>query len=463
MQARRFSEAARYLESLDPPGYTAAYAFEHGIPRTRHMLERMGGAPVVVQRCVLVTGSKGKGSTVTLIAQALAAAGYRVGAYTGPHLHSPVERFAFSRGRAGLRDMPPSVFVELTDAVRAIVETWDRPDLGMPTRFEAYTAMAYRWFERERADIAIMEIGIGGRLDAVNLSEPMVSVITNISLEHTQMLGATHAAIAAEKAGILRASGIGVAAAQSDEGARALRAAAAAIGAPLRFAEDRWACQPRTVTIEPGDIEQTFVTRAWEEPLAIPLLGTYQLQNAAAALCALDALRERGFARLTPQAIRAGFARARWPARFEVLHHTPLVIADGAHTPYSMEQLGKSLRLYFDGRLIRVVVGVLRDKDARNILRAVAGFADEVILTEPDYHRAVPAAQLAAMWAETAGDRPASVVIPPASAIRDALRLARSNEIVVVTGSLHLAADVLTVLAPAGVRRRPHSSPSSPL
>jgi dihydrofolate synthase/folylpolyglutamate synthase len=426
MQARRFSEAARYLESLDPPGYTAAYAFEHGIPRTRHMLERLGGAPGIVQRCVLVTGSKGKGSTVTLIAQALAAAGYRVGAYTGPHLHRPVERFAFSRGRAGLRDMSQSVFVDLTSAVRAIVETWDRPDLGMPTRFEAYTAMAYRWFERERADIAVMEIGIGGRLDAVNLSEPMVSVITNISLEHTQMLGATHAAIAAEKSGIMRAAGIGVAAAQSEEGARALRAAAAAIGAPLRFAEDRWACQTRAVTVEPGRVEQTFVTRAWEEPLAIPLLGAYQLQNAAAALCALDALRERGFARLTPSAIRVGFARARWP--------------------------GKSLRLYFDGRRIRVVVGVLRDKDARNILRAVAGFADDVILTEPRYHRAIPVAQMTAMWAETAGDRPATVVIPPASAIREALRLAGSSEIVVVTGSRHLAADVLTVLAPAGAR-----------
>jgi dihydrofolate synthase/folylpolyglutamate synthase len=452
MQSRRYSEAARYLESLDPPGYTAAYAFEHGIPRARHMLERLGGGPGIVQRCVLVTGSKGKGSTVTLIAQALAAAGYRVGAYTGPHLHRPTERFAFSRGRAGLRDMPSSVFVELTGAVRGIVETWDRPDLGMPTRFEAYTAMAYRWFERERADIAVMEIGIGGRLDAVNLSEPMVSVITNISLEHTQMLGATHAAIATEKSGIMRAAGIGVSAAQSDEGARALREAAAAIGAPLRFAEERWACHTRAVTVEPGRIEQTFVTRAWDEPLAIPLLGAYQLQNAAAALCALDALRERGFSRLTPAAIRAGFARARWPARFEVLHHAPLVIADGAHTPYSMEQLGKSLRLYFDGRRIRVVVGVLRDKDARNILRALAGFADDVILTEPRYHRAIPVAQLAALWAETTDGRPATGVVPPASAIRDALSFAGSNEIVVVTGSLHLAADVMTVLGPASVR-----------
>ena len=118
-----------------------------------------------------------------------------------------------------------------------------------------------------------------------------------------------------------------------------------------------------------------------------------------------------------------------------------------------MEQLGKSLRLYFDGRRIRVVVGVLRDKDARNILRAVAGFADDVILTEPRYHRAIPVAQLAAMWAETAGGRPAIVVIPPDTAIREAVSFTGSNEIVVITGSLHLAADVWAALASAGVRR----------
>lgn len=440
--------AARLLESLDKPGHTAAYAFEHGIPRARRMLVRMGGAARLTRQCVLVTGSKGKGSTVTLIAHALAAAGYRTGAFTGPHLASPVERFQMAYGPDSRVDMPAEVFVDFAHEAAAIAGTWDQPELGQPTRFEAYTAMAWRWFERENADIAIMEIGIGGRHDAVNLAEPRVSVFTHISLEHTQMLGPTVAAIAAEKAGILRRNGIGVSAAQSVEGERALREAAGALGAPLRFAEDTWACTARSVSFAPGQVGQTFVTRPWRDPLSIPLLGVYQLQNAAAALGALDALRETGFDRLTESAIRAGFARARWPARFEVLRHAPLVIADGAHTPYSMEQLGASLRQYFPSRAIHAVVGVLRDKDVRSILRAVSAFADRVTLTEPDHHRATPAVHMAAMWAESAGGRPADVVVPAETAIGTALSWANAGDAVVVTGSLHLAAEARRALGP---------------
>ncbi len=453
MSEMTFAEAARSLEALDAPGHTAVYAFEHGIPRARRMLERMGAAPALTQKCALVTGSKGKGSTVMLIAHALAAAGYRTGAFTGPHLRSPVERFRLSNPAGALAEMPEAVFVQLTKQVCDIAANWDRPELGPPTRFEAYTAMAYRWFEQAGADIAIMEIGIGGRLDAVNLSEPMVSVVTNISLEHTQMLGDTVAAIAHEKAGILRATGVGISAAQSTEGAAALRQAAGAIGAPLRFAEVAWGCATRSVSLGPRRIGQTFVTRAWPNlPLTIPLLGAYQLQNAAAALGALDALRERGYDRLTPAAIRTGFARATWPARFEVLRHAPMVIADGAHTPYSMEQLGASLRQYFPEQILRVVVGVLRDKDVRNILRAVAGFADDVILTQPDYHRAVPAAQLARLWTEIAGNRPASVVVPAGMAVRTALSSASSGDVIIATGSLHTASEAQSALAPGPER-----------
>ncbi|MBX7214146.1 MAG: hypothetical protein K1X39_09065 [Thermoflexales bacterium] len=447
--AERFQDAARALEALDVPGHTAAYAFESGIPRARLMLERLGGGSRIVKRCVLVTGSKGKGSTVMLIANALAAAGYRVGAYTGPHLISPTERFRLADARGALADMPPEVFIDYARACCEIAAAWDRPELGHPTRFEAYTAMAYHWFEREHADIGVMEIGIGGRLDAVNLADPLVSVIVNVSLEHTAALGDTVTAIATEKAGILRADGIGISAAQSEEGERALCAAAAAIGAPLRFAEARWHCTPGEVFIAPGETRQTFTARPWRTPLAIPLLGAYQLQNAAAALAALEALKQKGFTRLSARAIRAGFARARWPARFEVLHHEPLVIADGAHTPYSMEQLGQSLRAYFPHRRLHVVVGMLRDKDGLNMLRALAGFADSVTLTEPAYHRATPLDRLREMWAQVAGERLASAQLPPVDAIRTAISSAAVDDVVVVTGSLHLATEAARALATA--------------
>lgn len=452
-----FATAAAFLESLDrvgTPQHSQAYHFDRGIARARHLLERLGGAPRATTRCVIVTGSKGKGSTVAMTAAMLAAAGHRVGAFTGPHLRTPTERFVV-HGRANgdppsVSPMSPAQFAANADAVRAVVSGWDRDDLGPPTRFEAYTAMAYRWFEEQAVDVALMEVGIGGRLDAVNLAQPMVSVFTNISLEHTRMLGNSVAEIAREKSGIMRRGGHAVFARQADEAARELERCGRAAGSSFEFAADRWRCATAGHAISPGRSGQWVRVEGdgWAglsgdgAPLFVPLLGLFQLHNAEAALATVDALRRRGCAG-TAQDVRAGLARAHWHGRFDVLGLAPVFIADGAHTPYSMEQLTLSLREYFPGRRIHFVLGVLRDKDANGIVAAALRAATSITFTRPAHRRATPPDQLLRLALATGAaqgvELHAADTVP--DAVRAALTAAGVEDVVCATGSLHVVAE----------------------
>jgi dihydrofolate synthase/folylpolyglutamate synthase len=472
-----FSDAVAYIHSLDrldTPRHTHEYAFNAGIARTTHLLLRLGGAPHATRACILVAGSKGKGSTVAMLSSILGAAGYRCGAFTGPHLHTPLERFAIhgphrtlpgneekSACHANGSLMPTSDFISLAERVKVIVESWDRPDIGEPTRFEAFVAMAYRWFEEQRIDIAVMEIGIGGRLDAVNLAEPMLSIITNISLEHTAILGSTLPQIAREKSGILRPGHTGVIAQQMDGVEQTLREEAARIGATLVFADDRWHCEPVRVQIEPERCGQYFRVvgdAAHTQPLFVPLLGRVQLQNAAAALAGVDVLRQHGFV-IHEEAIRCGLEDVHWQGRFELLSFSPIVIADGAHTPYSMQQLCRSLRDYFPGRRIHLIIGVLRDKDAHGILHEAMQVAASLIFTQTEGRRALPARHLSELFDELSllahdsselstpfprtSTPPTStqMAVDLSTAFRQASKFAGPEDVVCVTGSLHLVAE----------------------
>lgn len=341
--------------------------------------------------------------------------------------------------------MSEATFIDLAERVRHIVALWDRPDLGMPTRFEAFTAMAYRWFEEQAVDIAVMEIGIGGRLDAVNLADPMLSVITNISLEHTEILGNTLPEIAREKAGIMRANRPVVIARQTDEALATLCAEARRVGARLVLAEDNWRCEFVRHEIQPQRSGQWFITPNvfGDEALFTPLLGAYQLQNAATALAACAALNQLGLP-ISPAAIRSGLASVQWRGRFELLAFDPLVIADGAHTPYSIQQLCASLHEYFPGRRIHFIIGILRDKDARSMLEALADLAASVTICDMPVRRATPSEQLLTLWNEMPSPR--ALHTPTAAASLDeALSCARAHvapdDVICITGSLHLVAE----------------------
>ena len=450
-----FDEADQFLTDLDQRDahqLSFSYAFENGIERARHLLVQLGGAPNISRRCVVVTGSKGKGSTTILVANVLAAAGYKVGVFTGPHLHHVVERFAMSHpgdpATPVIRSMPETVFAKYATEIRHIVNTWDAPAVGLPTRFEAYTTIAYRWFEACKCDLALFEVGIGGRDDTTNLGEPFVSVFANISLEHTEMLGSTVEKIAEEKSGIMRPHGHAVSARQLTVVERVLRSRAAEIGCPFWLADEHWHVAGTSVRITPERSGQMLslssLTRSVAIEVFLPLLGEVQIQNVATALTTLDALRLKGFA-TSMSDVEAGFAGVRWPGRFEVIGLSPLVIADGAHTPYSMKMLALSLGKYFKHRDVHMVIGILRDKDARGILESISQVATSLTLTSVQNRRTLPVDQLSSLCNELGlSHKVVGEYAESSAAFISANARAGADAVVCITGSLHLVSEAQT-------------------
>ncbi|HVS00335.1 MAG TPA: Mur ligase family protein [Thermoanaerobaculia bacterium] len=360
-----------------------------GLDNVRAVLAALGD-PQRGFPSALVAGSNGKGSTSALLAAMASAAGYRTGLYTSPHLEIVEERL-----RIDGRVIPsPRLGTLLAEAV----ETAERETGTPPTYFEALTVAAFRWFAQERVDLAVVEVGMGGRLDATNTCEPLLSLITSISLEHREHLGDTLAAIAGEKAGILRRGRPALAWAEEPEADRALREAAAAKGAALRSA-------PELVTIEAVESRGwegqrvRLATPARRYDLRLSLLGRHQAHNLGLAVLAAETLSEIGFGRLDERAVAAGAAAGRWPGRLESvsLPDGRRVVLDAAHNPEGAGVLADFLA-GIDGP-VDLLFGVLADKDAPAMLGRLAPRVRHAVLTAPASPRARDPRELAALLA----------------------------------------------------------------
>ncbi|MGI9148288.1 MAG: bifunctional folylpolyglutamate synthase/dihydrofolate synthase [Chloroflexota bacterium] len=417
------SEALRWLFSLADQergvGWNprASPEAQWRLGRTRALLD-IAGAPDARLRIALVAGSKGKGSTCAMLASILGAAGTRCGLYTKPHLQSYRERIRID-GQA----IPPRAFEAAVGRMQPHVATLrqDFPDAGEPTTFEVTTAVALDEFARRGCEVAVVEVGLGGRLDATNAVEPTASVITPISYDHTAILGRTLGAIAREKAGILRRGRPAIVASQRPAAMRALARACGEVGA---------ACQ---------------VVGPFEPARELALIGAHQQQNAALAVAAAHVI-----ARVDDEAIERGLSRVHWPGRFEVLGGIPPVILDGAHNGASAEALAATLVAFAAGRPVLLVVGINRDKDARAVLRPLLPIAHAVWTTQARHNpRALPATDLGRLVARSPrARRPRSkdtqlretnVRAEMGSALEAASAAAiRDGGVVCVTGSLLL-------------------------
>ncbi|HET9768026.1 MAG TPA: Mur ligase family protein [Thermoanaerobaculia bacterium] len=392
----------------------------------RRLLAKLGD-PQRGLPAVLVAGTNGKGSTAALLAAIGCAAGYRTGLYTSPHLEEPRERIRV--------DGVALATLELDGLLDAVI---DAAGDELPTPFEALTAAALLEFAEDGVELVVLEVGLGGRLDATNVVEPVLSVITSIALDHQEQLGSTLAAIAAEKAGVLRAHRPAIAWGEDSESSAALRAAADASGAELGFAvEDAEvsAAQPD------GLAGQTLVLRtaAGEHHLSVALAGRHQRRNVALAVLAAERLAAAGFDGIDDDAIARGVGGCRWPGRLEAvaLPDGPTVLLDGAHNPAGSLALAEhlaSLATPFD-----LVFGALADKDAASMAAALAPAARRVWLAPPNSPRALPLGALAALPA-LAGATPASGV---AEAFERALAATAADRapLLVVTGSLYLVGE----------------------
>ncbi len=349
-----------------------------GLERMKALLKALGN-PEKELKFVHVAGTNGKGSTCACIASMLQVAGYRVGLNTSPYIHRFNERIQVDGVQ--ISDEAVCNFVQ---QLHAVVETLP----VRPTEFEWITALALVYFKHQQCDIVVLEVGLGGALDASNVIDcPEVAVITALGLDHTAILGNTLEEVAAAKAGIIKPGGAVVSYGQCPEGDKIIAQRALCQHAGLRTVE--WT---RLEGMGTGLLCPS-VTIAPYGTMALGLAGAYQPYNAMTAVTAVEALVEQGWC-ITPEQIAQGLAQVRWMGRFEVLSQDPLVIFDGAHNPQGMAAVGQSVARYFQAPPT-VVLGVLEDKDVTTMLELLAGFAGNVFTVTPPSPRAMSAKALA--------------------------------------------------------------------
>jgi dihydrofolate synthase/folylpolyglutamate synthase len=420
---------------------------QHDYTTSMFKLERMSallelcGHPELGIPAVHIAGTKGKGSTAAMTAAMLQAAGFRVGLFISPHVHRFEERMTVNGAGP-----TPEEFVELYGEVREFVQRLEgRGTDWSPTFFEVTTALAWLFFACRGAELAVLEVGLGGRLDATNVCRPLVTVITSISRDHTHLLGETLEQIAREKAGIIK-PGVPVVSGVTEEPARSvIRSVARERRALLlQLGKDVHLSELSAAPSDPDGLPRSRMTVAtpWRvhPEVQSPLPGRHQARNTALALASVDALADAGFD-VEPEMVRTGLAAVDWPLRIEVLGRRPLVIADAAHNDASIAALLQTLRDLPARRRV-LVFGASRDKHVDDMLRLIRGEFDDVILTQyAGNPRALSASDLAgrAASAGLVGFR----VESSARSARDlAMSLAAPEDLVCVTGSLFLAAEV---------------------
>lgn len=407
------------------------------LDRMRQLLELLGDPHERIP-AVHVTGTKGKGSTCSMIASVLAAAGFRVGLFTSPHLVHFEERMRVNGVSPAQAEL-----LDLVNTVREPVARMDRaPGSLPPTYFEIATALAWLYFTRQQAEIAVLEVGLGGRLDATNLCRPEVCVITNISRDHMHLLGSTVPQIAAEKGGIIKPGVPLVSGAADPEASRVLEEMCGTLGSAHHLlGRDIQVLDDQTA---PGSTQRTISVQTggciWSS-VPVPLYGAHQAVNAALAVAAIDQMQQRGWD-VSEDALRTGMAAVKWPARIEVLRRSPTVIVDAAHNWESIAALVRTLRAEFRARRRVLVFAATRDKDVRGLLRQLLPEFDTIILTRYlDNPRAVPCDELEQLVATISGF-PVHVAPEPAVAWKLAQRLAGPDDLICITGSFFIAAEL---------------------
>lgn len=411
----------------------------------RRVDELMGrlGNPHLKSKTVHIAGSKGKGSTAAMTASVLTAAGYRTGLYTSPHLHLYNERIRIDGGYITNNEI-----VALVDRVKPAVEAVNaEAKYGRLTTFEVTTAIGFSYFADKDVDFQVVEVGLGGRLDATNVVHPEVCAITSLSLEHTDLLGNTLTAIATEKAGIIKLGCTVVLAPQTEEAAKTVERIAAERQAPLIRVGKEITCKDLGFD---GTTQSLLVKgRLGEYRLDIPLLGKYQLDNACVAVGLLEVLMEKGYS-IPPEKIAEGMAKVRWEARLQVLNRHPLVVADGAHNDDSAHKLRESLKQYFKFDKAILIIGLSGDKDVEGIVNELSPVFSDVIATRSIHPRAMATAPIAEEFHKhgIAARQTEDISL----ALPMALKMSGKNDLICVTGSLFVAAGAIEQAMVLGLR-----------
>ena len=417
-----------------------------GYNSTNFNLARMGrllaglGNPHRKLRCVHIAGSKGKGSTATMLASMLAKCGQTVGLFTSPHLIDVRERIQVNG------EMIPEA--DMTRGMGRIAPVVKRLAKDEPTYFEILTALALLYFVERKVDIAVVEVGLGGRLDSTNVLKPEVCAITSISYDHVEQLGHTLAKIAEEKAGIFKPGVPAVSAPQPAEVSQALQRVATRVRAPLRFTGHDIEFSYRFESsrpIGPHTCVSLTTDNSRFEHLPVPLLGDHQAINCGLALSVMAILKERGFQLDEQQAIE-GLAKARLPGRMEMIHDDPRILVDGAHNAASVMALVRAIGQNIPYDSMVVIFGCRADKDIAGMLKHIQLGADKVIFTDGGAPRSADPVDLAAEYSERCG-KMAQVAPRLEDALDIAERAVTREDVICITGSFYLVGRAKRVVA----------------
>ena len=451
-----YDQSVRYLLSLGrelaSPQHARAAKFD--LANIRALSAHLGN-PHEQFRSVHVAGTNGKGSTSAMLASILEAAGLRAGLYTSPHLVRINERIRIGQAEISDADFA-ATFARIHNAIEELLASGTLA--AHPTYFECVTAMAFDYFARQKVDLAVIEVGLGGRLDSTNIIVPEVAVITKIDFDHENFLGHSIEQIAAEKAGIIKPGAWVVSNPGNTIAAEIIRRHAAEQDARLLEVETSYAAS--NITSQDGAYRFAVVAQDFrpagsagrgpeaisssrstsELTITLPLPGRFQIENALTAIAAAHLLVERGFP-ITDAAIATGLASVRWPGRIQRLQDRPAIYLDGTHNPAGARELAAFWEEQFPGRRIHLIYGAMRDKAVDEVAGLLFPRAATVILTQSPQPRSISAETLASLTRHLA---PNLEVLPdPAAALERALQHAAPDDVVFVTGSLYLVGDLL--------------------
>jgi dihydrofolate synthase/folylpolyglutamate synthase len=421
-----FQEAMNYLQNL------TKFGMNFGLGRITELLSRLGNPQNTLQ-IIHVGGTNGKGSTTVMLDSMLRAGGYRVGVFTSPHLHSYTERYKING-----REIRHNIIAQFITAIRPHLENMVAEGFEHPTEFEVSTALAFMYFAQEQVDFLVLEVGLGGAIDSTNVVNPLLTIITNIGMDHMDYLGNTIAAIAGVKAGIIKPGIPVVTAATHQEALAVIQQVAKANNALLVQVGEQISWEVKSTSME-GLIMDWRGQNQNYNGLTLPLLGKHQAINAATALAALEVLLAAGIIKLNEQQIKAGLAATKWPARLEIVQSSPLVVIDGAHNLDGAQTLRQALQEFFRYENLILVIGMLGDKEREKVVAELAPLAKVVVVTKPNSPRAGDWQSLADHVRQYVSQ--VYLFEDIHAAVDKGLSLTGSLDLVCITGSLYMVAE----------------------
>ena len=437
-----FEEALDYLNSLVNYEKCPILSYDSGLlkPQRVSNLFDLLGNPHQVIKVIHIAGTKGKGSTAAMITSILESNGLRVGLFTSPHLVNPRERI-----RIGYELIREDEFAQFLFKIKSRLKSSGGKTLLSPTFFEIYTALAFLYFRYCQVNFAVIEVGMGGRLDATNISHSLLEVITPISLDHTRELGNSLVSIAREKAGIIKNKTPVISAPQKKSVSTVIRkicqekkARLIEVGKDIQFEAGKMNKKGQIFTIKG--------LRGVYSDLFVPLLGSHQIINAATAIGTIETLQEMGFS-ISRDSIFNGLRKVKWPGRVQFFDTAPPIIIDSAHNGASANALAKCLRELFSGEAITIILGVLRHKNVQAIARPLFPLARRIILTSVNSPRSLPGKELFSIIREYREDK---LIVEKnlVFALRRARSLAGKDNLICITGSVYLAGEALQLISP---------------